>query len=124
MNFGRPHGGPRTGPSRPVAGHQCHRAGPVRGRLVLVQGRLFRKGGRPVGYQNQTLEQIECFGELLNVTDTPSIYTFKNYTGQYQGLGCTDCLARSALIITVGLLLALTRSDSLALRARLNSRQV
>jgi len=77
----------------------------------------FERAAAQSGYQNQTLAQIECFGELLNVTDTPSIYTFKNYTGQYQGLGCTDCLARSALIITVGLLLALTRSDSLALRA-------
>jgi len=66
----------------------------------------FERAAAQSGYQNQTLAQIQCFGKLLNVTDIPSIYSFQDYTGQYQGLGCTDCLARSALISTMGLSLA------------------
>ena len=36
----------------------------------------------------QRLAQVECFAELLNLTDVPSVYDFTNFTAYYQPVGC------------------------------------
>lgn len=40
------------------------------------------------GDSSERLAQVECFAEMLNLTEVPSVYDFTNFTAYYQPVGC------------------------------------